>query len=230
VEFGHDEKQKNWYDIDEERRKQLEIGGGLLAGAALLGGGFLAYKKHKENEEDKKAQAWGLQNWMTDAQRRTQQYHQSGSQGPTWVLTHGTQIPQGAFVGGQDTDGSPLYIARTFFENGIHPGKLSPNFKKGAIIGYDGDEIEVENYEILIANPQQVHWANASNKFNIQSLGGARPIEGGREADGTPLYVVQAPYKGGTHPGKTSEKLRGADITYGGDEKIVDTYNVLVYA
>ncbi|QRV96618.1 hypothetical protein RhiJN_24636 [Ceratobasidium sp. AG-Ba] len=230
VEFGEEEKQKNWYDIDPERRKQLEIGGGLLAGAALLGGGFLAYKKHKENEEEKKAQAWALQNWITDAQRRAQLFHRNGPSGPaTWVLTHGKNIPQGAFQAGQENDGTPLYFGRTFFEGGIHPGKVSPNFQKGAIIGYDNDEIEVEQYEILIADPQRVRWAQASHPFNPQYLG-ATPVEGGREADGTPLYLVQAPYKDGTHPGKTSEKLQGADITYGGKEKIVNPYNVLVYA
>ncbi|KAG9086773.1 hypothetical protein FRC06_002880 [Ceratobasidium sp. 370] len=229
VEFGEDEKQKNWYDIDPERRKQLEIGGGLLAGAALLGGGFLAYKKHKENEEDRKAQAWSLQNWMTEAQNRTRQFHQNGPQGPVaWVLTHGNQIPKGAFVGGQESDGTPLYIARTFFENGIHPGKVSPNFKKGAIIGYDGEEVELENYEILVANPQAVRWVDTSH-FSAQSLGGT-PVEGGREADGTPLYIVQAPYKDGVHPGKTSEKLGNADISYGGDEKRINQFRVLVYA
>ncbi|KAG8683114.1 hypothetical protein FRC08_014523, partial [Ceratobasidium sp. 394] len=230
VEFGQDEKQKNWYDIDPERRKQLEIGGGLLAGAALLGGGFLAYKKHKEHEEDRKADAWACQNWVTEAQGRTRQYHESGAQEPAhWVLTHGIQIPQGAFVGGQEHDGTPLYVARAFFEGGVHPGKVSPNFKKGAIIGWGGDEIEVENYEVLIANPQAVRWAESSEKFNIQSLG-ARPVEGGYEADKTPLFIVQAPYKNGTHPGKTSEKLGNADITYGGNEKRVDTFRVLVYA
>jgi hypothetical protein len=26
VEFSEDEKQKNWYDLDPERRKQLEVG------------------------------------------------------------------------------------------------------------------------------------------------------------------------------------------------------------
>jgi hypothetical protein len=31
-------------------------------------------------------------------------------------------------------------------------------------------------------------------------------------------------------PGKISEKLSGACIAYGDDEKLVDTYNVLVYA
>ncbi|KAG8744445.1 hypothetical protein FRC10_010115 [Ceratobasidium sp. 414] len=199
VEIDHEEKKQNWFDITPERRKQLEIGGGLLAGAALLGGGFLAYKKHKEHEEDKKALAWSL------------------------------QIPQGALVGGKDSDGTPLYIARTFFEGGIHPGKVSPNFKKGAIIGYDGEEIEVENYEVLLGNEQSVRWVDTS-RFSTESLGGARPIEGGREADGTPLYVVRAPYKGGVHPGKTSEKLGNADITYGGDEKRINQFEVLVYA
>ncbi|KAJ1305803.1 hypothetical protein OPQ81_010533 [Rhizoctonia solani] len=216
VEFGEEEKQKNWYDLDPERRKQLEIGGGLLAGAALLGGGFLAYKKHKENEEEKKALAWGLQNWVTDAQRRAQEFHQHGPRGPvTWLLTKGPRIPQGAFVAGQESDGTPLYVGRTFFEGGIHPGKVSPNFQKGCIIGYGGDE------------SRAVRWAEARGTCDTQFLGAA-PVEGGREQSG-PLYIVQAPYKGGTHPGKTGPHLRGADITYGGDEKIVDTYRVLVY-
>ncbi|KAF8684083.1 hypothetical protein RHS04_01671 [Rhizoctonia solani] len=227
VEFGEEEKQKNWYDLDPERRKQLEASG-LLAGAALLGGGFLAYKKHKENEEDKKALAWGLQNWMTDAQRRSQSFYQGGYSGkPTWVLTKGNRIPQGAFQAGQESDGTPLYVGRTFFEGGIHPGKVSPNFQKGCIIGYGGDEIEVEDYEILIADPRSVHWAEASGTCNPQYLG-AQPVEGGREQNG-PLYIVQAPYKEGTHPGKTGPHLQGADITYGGKEKIVNNYRILVY-
>ncbi|MCV2423748.1 DUF3421 domain-containing protein, partial [Paucibacter sp. DJ4R-1] len=221
VEFSEEEKQKNWWDLDPERQKQLAVGGGLLAGAALLGGGFLAYKKHKENEEDKKALAWGLQNWVTDAQRRAQEYHQHGPRGPvTWLLTKGPRIPQGAFVAGQESDGTPLYVGRTFFEGGVHPGKVSPNFQKGCIIGYDGDEIEVEDYEILIANPQAVRWAEARGTCDAQYLG-ATPVEGGREQSG-PLYIVQAPYKEGTHPGKTGPHLSGADITNGGKEKIVD--------
>ncbi|KAF8750832.1 Carbohydrate binding domain [Rhizoctonia solani] len=212
VEFGEEEKQKNWYDLDPERRKQLEASG-LLAGAALLGGGFLAYKKHKENEEDKKALAWGLQNWMTDAQRRSQSFYQGGYSGkPTWVLTKGNRIPQGAFQAGQESDGTH-YTSVALSSRGN-----SPNFQKGCIIGYGGDEIEVEDYEILIADPRSVHWAEASGTCNPQYLG-AQPVEGGREQNG-PLYIVQAPYKEGTHPGKTGPHLQGADITYGGKEKV----------
>lgn len=51
-------------------------------------------------------------------------------------------------------------------------------------------------------------WVNAHGKLNPDSLG-KRPVEGGRENDGTPLYVAKAPYKGAVHPGKASEKLNG---------------------
>ncbi|KAB5592849.1 hypothetical protein CTheo_3709 [Ceratobasidium theobromae] len=230
VELTEEEKGKNWMDLSPERRKQLEVGGGLAAGAAILAGGFFAWKKHKEHEEEKKAVAWGLQNWITDAQSRTQGFYSRGqTDDVAWVLAKGTaMVPQNAFIAGQESDGTPLFVARTYFEGGIHPGKFSPKFKKGAIIGFGGDELEVENYEILVAKPHAVRWVDASGPVQAQFLG--RPVDGGREHDGSPLFIAQAPYKNGTHPGKAGGHLQGADITYGGDEKIVNPYRVLVYA
>jgi hypothetical protein len=81
---------------------------------------------------------------------------------------------------------------------------------------------KVENYEVLVASPQAVRWKEASGPVQAQLLG-SRPVEGGREANGSPLFIAQAPYKDGTHPGKAGEHLQGADITYGGDEKVGST-------
>lgn len=65
----------------------------------------------------KKADIWALQNWVHDAQARTQHFYQSGgniSQGQViWVLAHGKQIPRGAIVGGNDK-GHTIFIARAF--------------------------------------------------------------------------------------------------------------------
>lgn len=42
------------------------------------------------------------------------------SSGPVaWVFTHGTEIPAGALVCGEDIDGSPLHVCRTFNQGGI---------------------------------------------------------------------------------------------------------------
>ncbi|QRW24164.1 hypothetical protein RhiXN_10488 [Rhizoctonia solani] len=191
-----------------------QIGGGLLAGAALLGGGFLAYKKHKENEEDKKALAWGLQNWMTDAQRRSQSFYQGGYSGkPTWVLTKGNRIPQGAFQAGQESDGTHYTSVALSSRGEFIPVKLAPTSRKDVLLGMAVmrlryEIVQVEDYEILIAD----------HDLSI----GPRQVNG-------PLYIVQAPYKEGTHPGKTGPHLQGADITYGGKEKIVNNYRILVY-
>ncbi|RDB25306.1 hypothetical protein Hypma_008056 [Hypsizygus marmoreus] len=50
VEPAQEEK-KHWYDDDK-----LKVGAGLVAGAALLGGGLFAYKEHEE--EKKNIQGW----------------------------------------------------------------------------------------------------------------------------------------------------------------------------
>lgn len=53
-----------------------------------------------------------------------------------------------------------------------------------------------------------LRWVDASGRLDVSSLG-ARPVEGGRESDGTALYIAEAPHKGAVHPGKASAKLDG---------------------
>jgi len=54
----------------------------------------------------------------------------------------------------------------------------------------------------------RLKWVPTSGRLIVHSLG-AQPVEGGRDADGTVLYVAKASHKGAEHPGKASEKLDG---------------------
>lgn len=51
-------------------------------------------------------------------------------------------------------------------------------------------------------------------------------IKAGHEANGTPLYLCRADYKGGVHPGKVRKEFDAANIPYGGDEVKVNPYEV----
>ncbi|KZV97209.1 carbohydrate-binding module family 12 protein [Exidia glandulosa HHB12029] len=227
VPISQEEKKKDWYDLSDDRKKELEVGGGLAAGIALLGAGFAAYKHHEKSEEEKKAFIWGAQNWLQEAQQRTQEFYQSGPRSPvTWILVHGREIPEQALQGGEAN--GPIYIARTYHEGSIQVGKCSREFRKGAIIGYGHDEIEYDTYEVLVGDNRGVRWVDVNGKLNLGRQG-IRPVEAGREADGTPLYVAQAQVKGGTHCGKVSEKLDCAFITADGKEREVDNYRILAY-
>jgi hypothetical protein len=233
VEIPHKERQKKWYDLDDERKKELEIGGGLLVGAVLLGGGFAAWKHHQKADEDKKADAWALQNWVHEAQARAEEYYKQGPQSPvTWVLTYGKNILPRAIEGGYD-QGHTVFIARAYQDGGIQLGKASDRFSKGAVIGYEEKEIQLDTYEILVGDATAVKWVNVDGPFDVGSLG-AIPVEGGKENNETPLFIAQAPY-GNTnpidvHPGKIGEGLDGALISYNGVEVKVKEYSVLCYA
>ncbi|KAL0956135.1 hypothetical protein HGRIS_002301 [Hohenbuehelia grisea] len=229
IHIKPEEQKQNWYDLDDKRKQELKIGGGLLAGAAALGAGMFAYKQHEKNEEEKNSLAWGLQNWLAEARNRADDFQRNGPRGPaTWVLTQGRSIPPHAIVVGKEKSWT-LYISRAFQDSGIQLGKASDVFKKGAVIGYKNDEIHLDSYEILVGDMRGLTWVSMHGRFNHNALNGKRPVEGGRENDGTPLYIAKAPHKGAEHPGKASEKLEGAFIPYDGTEKCVKDYQVLCY-
>lgn len=73
-------------------------------------------------------------------------------------------------------------------------------------------------YEVLLGDPRAVRWVNFRGRLDLQELG-ARPVEAGREANGTPLYIAQGHHNNSIHPGKISEKLNSAFVPYGGTEK-----------
>ncbi|KAG8729288.1 hypothetical protein FRC10_004103 [Ceratobasidium sp. 414] len=90
-------------------------------------------------------------------------------------------------------------------------------------------EVFIEFYEVLVADESAVRWETATYPFYVRTFNGGTLVEGGHEHDGSPLFLARAFYWGGTHPGKTSSYLKGADITFAGKEYVVKDFQVLVY-
>ncbi|KAJ3035933.1 hypothetical protein HDV00_003280 [Rhizophlyctis rosea] len=229
------EQEERSRGIESERglgRNEM-IAGGVLGTAAALGLGYLAYDKYQDHQEDAAQTSWNEKNWLAEAAQRQKTFLESVQSGAklapvSWILTEGNQIPQGAIRGGNEADGSPLYIARTFHDNGIHVGKASHKLK-GAHIAYGGKEVEKPKYEVLCGFESAVRWVDDQGALNVQP--GVTPVEGGREEDGTPLYIAQAYYKNAVTPGKASTQLKdGAYIAFDNDEVKVKNYRYLAYA
>lgn len=56
-------------------------------------------------------------------------------------------LPPNAVSAGNDADGSPIYIGRSFHEGDQIPVKVLPS-KQAAYLSYNGQEILVSNYEV----------------------------------------------------------------------------------
>jgi hypothetical protein len=136
-----------------------------------------------------------------------------------WVRVSKDNLPKECDAAGSESDGTPLYIARARYENGIHIGKTRKEFG-GALIPWDGKEITVGFYEVYIGSQK---WIAAKN--------GEVPMGAlfaGKEADGNPLYIARADFMGGLHIGKVNPRFGAALIPYGGKEHSVKQYEVLV--
>ncbi len=130
----------------------------------------------------------------------------------SWVRSaSGYAAPIQAFAGGSE-DGAALVLCRAAYAQGVYPGKL---VKGNCNIGIGGREFYLHDYEILVGSggswgPPQAGYAGAF----------VAGIEGGR-----PVYVCQAPYRGGIHPGRVVGDQ--CSITYAGVETPVRDFAVL---
>ncbi|KAF7968951.1 hypothetical protein HWV62_28793 [Athelia sp. TMB] len=87
--------------------------------------------------------------WLNAARDSTSHAKTHGSALPfVWVLVEGKNIPANAIVAGEERR-KPLYIARSFYEVDI--GKAGSHLQLGAAIPYNGREIEVGTYEVLVS-------------------------------------------------------------------------------
>jgi len=228
VEAPHEEEKKKWWDLNNgDHKKQLEIGGGLLAGAAALGAGYFAWhehEKHKKTEEEKQAVPQGL--FLT----QTEEFRGHSPRGPTaWVFVEGRDnFPSSAIEAGRDKDNHPIYIARASQQSSLQIGKASPVFREGSAIGYAGKVIELSKFEVLVGDTRAIRWVPYSYQLNLQELR-ARPVEGGKEANGAAIYIARVKYNGGVHTAKIGEHLPAAHLAFSGEEVLIDDYEVLCY-
>jgi len=234
-EVAHEQMNKPWYDIRGDTRKELLAAGGLAVGLGLLGGAvYLNHEKHeKQNQAELEAQAWELQNWVINAKKHTDQFLRDGPQGPvTWMLVDAfVEHPKllGNLVRGGDEDGQPWFIARAPYHGSLQLGKgrLQPEHDY-ALIGYDGEAVEVKKFELLISASGATTWIQAHGRFNPSAIQ-ASAIKGGHEKDGPDLYIARVWHKDGMHPGKCGQSVQGGAFCYHEEELAKDEYEVLCF-
>jgi hypothetical protein len=130
-----------------------------------------------------------------------------------WEAASDGQLPKGAQEGGHE-HGKPLYVCRGDHQ-GKQPGKV---FGRTRNFGYDGKEVSVGQYEVMISSLS--NWIPASN-------GSAPPgaVEAGHEP-GRKLILCRASHNEGVHPGKVIGQT--CCIGWGGKEVCLGSYEVLV--
>jgi len=132
------------------------------------------------------------------------------------TMVPGSPIPPNAIVGGNE-NGQELYICHARYNGGMHPGKV---VGENCDFGWGGNEIVTSQFEILSSNAEY-DWVPAENGYIPRGA-----VIGGFENNGNPVFICQARFHGGMHPGKIVGQ--SCNISWGGKEVSKLRYNVLV--
>ena len=140
-----------------------------------------------------------------------------------WTDEASGAVPDNALAFGNDGSGGPtLYPCRGYLDGaGLQVGKVRPGLGACAV-PYGGQELYITDYQVL----------TTTLPLTSSSVDSAAPpsgaLIGGFDSDGAPLYVCEALFGGGFVPGKTRANWNGCDVSFGGSENFVTSYNVLI--
>lgn len=198
--------------------------------------------------------------WLDAAEERRQLYEKAGRvlQAPVqWLLVRaGEDVPDIAIQTGVDTCGETLYTARAWLAGGLHPGKCGrhldgePTIRiselgidsrisiEGAHIAHGEEEYgSIAVYEVLVGDVAAIRWVGAS--FTVSAMLSEPPIqmkqidalEGGMDADGTPLLLAQTYREGfGWQPAKVNMRLGTCEFGWGYQSFTASECRILVWA
>ncbi|KAJ2055322.1 hypothetical protein IW146_005946 [Coemansia sp. RSA 922] len=157
---------------------------------------------------------------------------QGGRSGPNrgiqWVSASDGFIPDRAVQGGVEKDGAPLFVARAMYKGGLHPGKAGRHIENGGCaIGFGHKEVNVREYQVLCGDASQLYWVKQDGPLSIK---GFKPVEGGHEDSGEPLYIAKTMTEGSQQLGKCAPHIKkGMSYPYGHKELTTENYMVLAY-
>ncbi|KAI9203304.1 uncharacterized protein BJ171DRAFT_510310 [Polychytrium aggregatum] len=217
--FGNNHHQQRTWD----NPASWSTGGKIVAGAAAIGLVAFGVHEYREHERHRQETAWTANSWQQDSQNRRRALEDATNSGQElppvhWAYAEGGYVPNNAIQTGNEADGTPLFTIRAFYNDGVHVGKLSP--ATGAYISWGGEAIRVQNYEVLVGYPNAVRWIPHRNTLNAPHNN--HPVDGGREADGSPLFIARTQYQGGVQPGKAGPTI-GDGIAFAYDRS--EVYN-----
>uniref|UniRef100_A0A034VRD5 Natterin-2 n=1 Tax=Bactrocera dorsalis TaxID=27457 RepID=A0A034VRD5_BACDO len=129
-------------------------------------------------------------------------------------------VPSGAFVGGRDCDGTPIYVGRSVHSEDHLPAKVIPS-KGCAYVSWHGKEIKKREYEVLVGDGYE--W--------VTSYGGSVPrnaVSGGITRHGERLYIGRVAYRNSLTIGKIHPSHGCLYIPFDGKELRFHSYEVLI--
>jgi hypothetical protein len=132
---------------------------------------------------------------------------------PSWPF----ELSPDSIVFGADTDGAPLYACRASYLGSIQVGKTRADWSF-CDFGHGGVERVSTDYQTLAA---PWYWASAG-----AIPAAARDFGNGAGPDPS-VYACRAFISNSTQVGKIRAGFPGCDVTFGGQEHFVATYEVL---
>lgn len=139
-----------------------------------------------------------------------------------WEKSHvKSSLSSNAVQGGRDSDGSLIFVGRALHNGIFLPAKIIPS-KNACYVSYNGGEVFVENFEVLIGERDFIWEPSSDGRVNPATVSTGR--DGNDE-----IFIGRAPFQGSLTIGKVHPSHRCLYFPYNGREERTSTYEVLVH-